>query len=86
MKNKRFYTATDVKEILNVSLSYTYKLIRRLNAEQEEYLFMVDYNVHSYMDLFKLRDRLKDVNDELCSVQKEMYRERAMQKCSCKTY
>ena len=35
MENKRFYTATDVKEILNVSLSYTYKLIRRLNAEQE---------------------------------------------------
>jgi len=86
MENKRFYTATDVKELLNVSLSYAYKLIRRLNAEQEEYLFMVDYNVHSYMDLFKLRDRLKDVNDELCSVQKEMYRERAMQKRSCKTY
>ena len=35
MENKRFYTATDVKEILNVSLSYAYKLIRRLNAEQE---------------------------------------------------
>ena len=35
MENKRFYTATDVKELLNVSLSYAYKLIRRLNAEQE---------------------------------------------------
>lgn len=29
MENKRFYTATDVKEILNVSLSYAYKLIRQ---------------------------------------------------------
>ena len=27
MENKRFYTATDVKELLNVSLSYAYKLI-----------------------------------------------------------
>ena len=35
MENKRFYKATDVKELLNVLLSYAYKLIRRLNAEQE---------------------------------------------------
>lgn len=28
-------TATDVKEMLDVSLSYAYKLIRKLNAEQE---------------------------------------------------
>ena len=35
MENKRFFTATDVQEMLGVSLSYAYKLIRRLNAEQE---------------------------------------------------
>lgn len=33
MENKRFLTAQDVMEILGVSLSYSYKLIRRLNAE-----------------------------------------------------
>ena len=35
MENKRFLTAQDVVEMLNVSLSYTYKLIRRLNAGLE---------------------------------------------------
>ena len=33
MENKRFLTAQDVMEMLGVSLSYSYKLIRRLNAE-----------------------------------------------------
>lgn len=31
MENKRFLTAQDVMEMLDVSLSYAYKLIRRLN-------------------------------------------------------
>ena len=35
MENKRFFIATDVQEMLGVSLSYAYKLIRKLNAEQE---------------------------------------------------
>ena len=30
MENKRFLTAQDVMEMLGVSLSYSYKLIRRL--------------------------------------------------------
>ena len=35
MESKRFLTAQDVMEMLGVSLSYSYKLIRRLNAELE---------------------------------------------------
>ena len=35
MENKRFLTAQDVMEMLGVSLLYSYKLIRRLNAELE---------------------------------------------------
>ena len=35
MENKRFLTAQDVMEMLDVSLPYAYKLIRRLNAELE---------------------------------------------------
>lgn len=35
MQNKRFLTAQDVMEMLDVSLSYAYKLMRRLNAELE---------------------------------------------------
>ena len=31
MESKRFLTAQDVMEMLGVSLSYSYKLIRRLN-------------------------------------------------------
>ena len=34
-KKKRFLTAQDVMEMLGVLLSYSYKLIRRLNAEFE---------------------------------------------------
>ena len=40
MENKRFLTAQDVMKILGVSLSYSYKLIRRLNAELEADGFM----------------------------------------------
>ena len=40
MKNKHFLTAQDVMEMLDVSLSYAYKLIRRLNAELEAEVFV----------------------------------------------
>ena len=40
MENKRFLTAQDVGEMLDVSLSYAYKLIRRLNAELKADGFM----------------------------------------------
>lgn len=66
--------------------AHLYEQIRKMHELQEEYLLMVDYNVHSYIDLIKLRDRFKDVNEELCGIQKEMYKERAMLKRSCKTY
>lgn len=35
MERKRFFTAKDIQEMLGVSLSYAYKLIRKLNAELE---------------------------------------------------
>lgn len=35
MENKRFLTAQYFMEMLDVSLSYAYKLIQRLNAELE---------------------------------------------------
>lgn len=35
MENKRFLTAQDVMEMLGVSLSYSYKLIRRLNLKEQ---------------------------------------------------
>lgn len=40
MERTRFVTAQDVEEELGVSLSYAYKLIRRLNAEREEQGFV----------------------------------------------
>ena len=52
---------------------------------QEEYLVVVKYDVKSYGDLFRLKLRLQQVDEELCKVQKEMYRDRASQKRSCKT-
>ena len=35
MKNKRFLIVYNVLEMLDISLSYAYKLIRRLNVELE---------------------------------------------------
>lgn len=39
----------------------------------------------SYGDLFRLKLRLQQVDEELCKAQKEMYRDRALQKRYCKT-
>ena len=39
----------------------------------------------SYGDLFRLKLRLQQVDEELCKAQQEMYRDRALQKRTCKT-
>ena len=65
--------------------AYLYEQIRKLNELQEEYLVVVRYDVKSFLDLFRLKQRLQRVDEELSKVQKEMYRDRALQKRSCKT-
>lgn len=65
--------------------AYLYEQIRKMHELQEEYLVVVRYDVKSYGDLFRLKMRLQQVDEELCKAQKEMYRDRALQKRSCKT-
>lgn len=65
--------------------AYLYEQIRKMHELQEEYLAVVKYDVKSYGDLFRLKQRLQQVDEELCKAQKEMYRDRALQKRSCKT-
>lgn len=65
--------------------AYLYEQIRKMHELQEEYLVVVKYDVKSYGDLFRLKLRLQQVDEELCKAQKEMYRDRASQKRSCKT-
>lgn len=65
--------------------AYLYEQIRKMHELQEEYLVVVKYDVKSYGDLFCLKQRLQQVDEELCKAQKEMYRDRALQKRSCKT-
>ena len=65
--------------------AYLYEQIRKMHELQEEYLVVVKYDVKSYGALFRLKLRLQQVDEELCKVQKEMYRERSMQKRYCKT-
>ena len=65
--------------------AYLYEQIRKMHELQEEYLVVVKYDVKSYGDLFRLKLRLQRVDEELCKVQKEMYRDRALQKRTCKT-
>nr|WP_296009169.1 relaxase/mobilization nuclease domain-containing protein [uncultured Blautia sp.] len=65
--------------------AYLYEQIRKMHELQEEYLVVVKYDVKSYGDLFRLKLRLQQVDEELCKAQKEMYRDRTLQKRSCKT-
>lgn len=65
--------------------AYLYEQIRKMHELQEEYLVVVKYDVKSYGDLFRLKLRLQQVDEELCKVQKEMYRDRTLQKRYCKT-
>ena len=65
--------------------AYLYEQIRKMHELQEEYLVAVKYDVKSYGDLFRLKLRLQRVDEELCKAQQEMYRDRALQKRSCKT-
>lgn len=64
--------------------AYLYEQIRKMHELQEEYLVVVKYDVKSFVELVHLKFRLQRVDEELCKVQKEMYRERASQKRSCK--
>lgn len=64
--------------------AYLYEQIRKMHELQEEYLVVVKYDVKSYGDLFRLKLRLQQVDEELCKAQKEMYRDRALQKRYCK--
>lgn len=65
--------------------AYLYEQIRKMHELQEEYLVVVKYDVKSYGDLFRLKQRLQQVDEELCKAQKEMYRDRTLKKRSCKT-
>lgn len=65
--------------------AYLYEQIRKMHELQEEYLVVAKYDVNSFVDLVHLKFRLQRVDEELCKVQKEMYRDRASQKRSCKT-
>ncbi len=65
--------------------AYLYEQIRKMHELQEEYLLVVNYDVKSFGDLYRLKFRLENVDEELCKVQKELYRDRASQKRSCKT-
>jgi len=65
--------------------AYLYEQIRKMHELQEEYLVVVKYDVKSYGELFRLKLRLQQVDEELCKAQQEMYRDRALQKRYCKT-
>ena len=65
--------------------AYLYEQIRKMYELQEEYLVVVRYDVKSFADLVHLKFRLQRVDEELCKVQKGMYRDRALQKRRCRT-
>lgn len=73
------------KKRFSYGSAYLYEQIQKLHELQEEYLVVVKYDVRSFADLYRLKQRLQHTDDELCKTQKEMYRDRAVWKRSCKT-
>lgn len=73
------------KKRFSYGSAYLYEQIRKMHELQEEYLVVVNYDVKSFGDLYRLKVRLQRVDEDLCKAQKEMYRDRAFQKRSCKT-
>ena len=73
------------KKRFSYGSAYLYEQMRKMQELQEEYLVVVNYTVRSFGDLYKLKLQLQNVDEELCKAQKEMYRDRAFQKRSCKT-
>lgn len=60
--------------------AYLYEQIRKMHELQEEYLLITNFDVKSYADLLFLKQRLQRVEDELSDRQKELYRQRAIQR------
>lgn len=73
------------KKRFTYKFAYLYEQICKIHELQEEYLVVVKYDVKSYGDLFRLKLRLQRVDEELCKVQQEMYKEHRRQKRVCKT-
>ncbi len=73
------------KKRFSYGSAYLYEQIRKMHELQEEYLVVVNYDVKSFGDLYRLKFRLQQVDEELCKAQKEMYRDRSSQKRLCKT-
>lgn len=65
--------------------AYLYEQIRKMHELQEEYLVVVKYDVKSYGELFRLKQRLQRVDEELCKAQQDLYKEHGKQKRACKT-
>lgn len=65
--------------------AYLYEQIRKMHELQEEYLVAVKYDVKSYVELFRLKQRLQRVDEELCKAQQDLYKEHGKQKRACKT-
>lgn len=73
------------KKRFSYGSAYLYEQIRKMHELQEEYLLVVNYDVKSFGDLYRLKFRLQNVDEELCKAQKDLYRDRASQKRSCRT-
>ena len=65
--------------------AYLYEQIRKMHELQEEYLVVVKYDVKPYGELFRLKQRLQRMDEELCKAQQDLYKEHGKQKRACKT-
>ncbi len=73
------------KKRFSYKSAYLYEQIRKMHELQEEYLVVVKYDVKSYVELFRLKQRLQRVDEELCKAQQDLYKEHGKQKRACKT-
>jgi flagellar motility protein MotE (MotC chaperone) len=86
---KKYYTRMyrlrliEKKRFTYKSATY-YQAIRQMHQLQEEYLMIVNHNIHSFMDLINLKGELNEQLNHISNQQKELYAQRGTEKRSCK--
>lgn len=72
------------KKRFHYKSAHYYEAIKQMHLLQEEYLLIVNHDVHSLPDLIDLSNKLKNDLQDVETEQKQLYSERGIEKRKCK--
>lgn len=72
------------KKRFHYKSAHYYEAIKQMHLLQEEYLMIVNHDVHSLPDLIDLSNKLKNDLQDVETEQKQLYSERGIEKRKCK--